>query len=140
MTNKVETLIVSTPPEMANPEAARRELRKGIKEALAKSDSIILGFVHYMYGPLRGLRFKIKNPNPEFLEEWIVKGSHPLGVKVWEKSRLAARPMILPDNLEFDSELKEFETIKKCEEFIVNMLEVTPTSQEDPYFFRLGKV
>lgn len=140
MANKVETLIVSTPSEMGNPEAARRELKKGIKEALAKSDTITMGFVHYMYGPLRGLKFKIKKPNPEFLEEWIVKDSISLGAKVWEKSRLAARAMILPDDLKFDTEPQEFETLKKAEEFIMNMLEVTPTFQEDPYFFRLGKV
>jgi hypothetical protein len=118
----------------------RKKMLKQIEDLIKRDGEVVIGMVHNFYGPLRGLKYVLLNPNAKFLEQYLFNGWEKIAKDIWTKTKLATRPMILGDDVEFDTEPVEFRTIKEGENFLRNMLDVTPSMEEDPFFFRKGAV
>lgn len=115
-----------------------------LKKMLQEQDNMLfIGMVHQgLYGPLRDLNYILMDPNPEFLNEYLTKGWHGIATDIWKKTMLATQPMILPmDMLEEKGRVPpEFERIKDAEDYIRQKLKENPSHEEDPFYYRLGKL
>jgi hypothetical protein len=113
-------------------------LEKVIKD---QNGLLLIAVVHEsVYGPLRDLNFFLTNANPKEVAHYIDEGCQELAIDVWEKTRLAARPLILPiQTLEhFKTTPPEFGSIKQAEAYIRKKLKENPSMEEDPFYYRRG--
>jgi hypothetical protein len=113
---------------------------KELEEMIQKDGKVLIYMVHEsVYGPIRGLHFVLKNPNPKSLDNYLKK-ENEISIKVWEKLMLATKPMIIPiseiPNLETPP--TEFTNLEEAENFIIK--KVNSKLYEDPWYYRIGTI
>lgn len=143
----------------------RKKAAEQIKQMLKENgNSILLGMVHDVYGPLRGLNFIVKSPEPNTvldeidlfhtpiteeeqvsimkrMEKGSPKNTFELSFKIWQETLLASKLMILPMSLLEDAENppKEVNSINEGVKECVDSLRITKLFRDkDPFFFRRG--
>ena len=141
-----------------------REIKKMQAEANGK---VFIGFVHSIYGPLRGLNFILDEVSPERIMDFIDEASEPssmdvvtlkmeqakkglpprdtkdLITQIWTQSQLATLPMVLPFDMVKESETKPdvFTTINQGMIAVHRKLKENKVQAEnDFYYYRLGKI
>ena len=118
-----------------------KELFKELESEIKKDGVLWLGMVHQtVYGPLRGLNFILKNPNPKEVHSHLTNGGmDAINFDVWSKTMLAARLMVLPREMVSLAETPPIEvnSIKEGEEHIRKMLK---KGDGDFWYFRVGIV
>jgi hypothetical protein len=113
-------------------------LEKVIKD---QKGLLLMAVVHESaYGPLRDLNFILLNANAKEVAHYIDEGCQELAIDIWEKTMLAARPLVLPIQMlgQFKNEPPEFGTIKEAEAYIRKKMNQNPSFQEDPFYYRKG--
>jgi hypothetical protein len=113
---------------------------KQLESMIKKDGKVLIYMVHEsIYGPIRGLHFVLKNPNPKSLNDYLSK-ENKISISVWEKTMLATKPMILPISEIPNLETKplEFDNLEDGENFIIK--KVNSKSFEDPWYYRVGIV
>ena len=141
-----------------------REIKKMQAEANGK---VFIGFVHSIYGPLRGLNFILDGVSPERIMDFIDEASEPnsmevvtlkmeqakkglpprdtkdLITQIWTQSQLATLPMILPFDMVKEAETKPavVTTINQGMTAVHKKLKENKVQAEnDFYYYRLGKI
>jgi hypothetical protein len=113
---------------------------KELESMIQKDGKVLIYMVHEsLYGPIRGLHFVLKNPNPKLLDSYLKK-ENEITLKVWQKLMLATKPMILPISEIPNLETKplEFNCLEDGEEFIIK--KVNSKLYDDPWYYRLGTI
>jgi hypothetical protein len=113
---------------------------KELEEAIKKEGDILIAMVHpTLYGPLRGLNFILKNPKVKELDEYLLKGCESISTHVWEKTKMAVRPMVLPKEMiaQLETPAIEISTIAEGEAHIRKIV-AEHTFEKDPWYFRSG--
>lgn len=143
----------------------RKNAGEAIKKMAEENDNkILMGMVHHMYGPLRGLNFILDTPNVEAVMDVMdsqeiemspgdqmkraeyMKTNNPENVvdlcfKTWGETGLAARLMVLPFEMADQAENypKTVNTIEGGIKEINSALKMTSHLQsKDPFFYRVG--
>ena len=115
-----------------------------LADLIKKDGKVFVGFIHGFYGPLRSLNFIVKDPNPEYVAEYLDTQEKwvSIATEIWEKCGLATTPMILPWDMldQCEKPPQTFNTFKMAEIHIRELLQKNPGLKEDPYFYRLGKI
>lgn len=113
---------------------------KELEQIIKRDGKVLIYMVHEsLYGPIRGLHFVLKNPNPKFLDNYLKK-ENEISIKVWKKLMLATKPMIIPISEIPNLETKplEFDNIEDGENFIIK--KVNSKLYEDVWYYRVGIV
>jgi hypothetical protein len=111
-----------------------------LEEIIKKDGKVLIYMVHEnLYGPIRGLHFVLRNPNPKTLNDYLKK-ENEITARVWEKTMLATKPMIIPISEIPNLETKplEFNCLEDGEDFIIK--KVNSKLYEDPWYYRLGTI
>lgn len=143
----------------------RKNAGEAIKKMAEENDNkILMGMVHHMYGPLRGLNFILDTPNVEAVMDVMdsqeiemspedqmkkaeyMKTNNPenavdLCFKIWGETGLAARLMVLPFEMADQAENypNTVNTIEGGIKEINSALKMTAHLQsKDPFFYRVG--
>lgn len=113
---------------------------KELESMIQKDGKVLIYMVHEsIYGPIRGLHFVLKNPNPKALNDYLKKENEITG-KVWERTMLATKPMILPVSEIPNLETKplEFNCLEDGEDFIIK--KVNSKLYDDFWYYRVGTI
>lgn len=111
-----------------------------LEQIISRDGKVLIYMVHEsLYGPIRGLHFVLKNPNPKLLDSYLRK-ENEISLIVWKKLMLATKPMIIPISEIPNLETKplEFNNLEDGEEFIAK--KVKSKLYEDVWYYRLGIV
>ena len=105
---------------------------------------VFLGFVHQsLYGPLRNLNFILENPNPEYLDHFLLNGQDKIVTDVWKETMLATRLMVLPWEMTYTTEITppSFASLKEAQAYIRKKLQDNKQKNiDDPFFYRKGTI
>lgn len=113
---------------------------KELESLIKKDGKVLIYMVHEtVYGPIRGLHFVLKNPNPKSLNDYLTK-QNEITLKVWQRTMLATKPMILPISEIPNLETKplEFDNLEDGEDFILK--KVNSKLFDDFWYYRVGIV
>lgn len=147
---------------------SRKDAIQEIKKMQAEANGkVFIGFVHGIYGPLRGLNFIIDGITPERIMDLIDEASEPnsmevvtfkmeqakkglppkdikdLITQIWLQSQLATLPMILPFEMVKEAETKPIEVTTINQGMIAvhkKLKENKAQAEKDFYYYRLGKI
>lgn len=111
-----------------------------LEKTIKKESNILIAIVHpSVYGPLRGLNFLLKSPDAKVTESYFLSGCEGISTYVWEKTGMAVRPMLMPNEMIslLETPPVEVDTIEDGEKHIKNVLD-KHTLGDDPFYFRLG--
>jgi hypothetical protein len=144
---------------------SRKEASIEINKMINENDGkLLMGMVHHVYGPLRGLNFILDKPNIEevldamdsqevemSIEDQVKlieeikkrepKNSIDLKIKIWNETGLSPRLMVLP--FELADQAENYPTVVKdivggIKE-VTNVLKFTaPLQAQDTFFYRKG--
>jgi len=145
---------------------SRKDTIQQIEKMQAEANGkLFVGFVHQIYGPLRGLNFILTDANPEKVVDFIDDAQKPNKMKViekkmkeakkglppkdirdiitqiWTESSLATLPMILPFEMVEEAEKKPLEVATIDEGILVvhnKLKENQIQSVKDFFFYRTG--
>jgi hypothetical protein len=122
----------------------KKEAFQELANTIKKDGKIFIGFVHEFYGPLRSLNFIVNEPSPEYVSEYLdsQKKWESISTEIWLKTKLAVRPMAFPLEMlsECETPPKTFNTFKMAEAHLKELIKKNPGLDQDPYFYRLGKI
>lgn len=113
---------------------------KELESIIARDGKVLIYMVHEsLYGPIRGLHFVLKNPNPKSLNDYLKK-ENEITIKVWQKLMLATKPMIVPisEIPKLETKPLEFTNLEDGENFIIR--KVNSKLFEDPWYYRMGTI
>ena len=111
-----------------------------LQNLIKKEGKVLIAMVHpALYGPLRGLNFILENPDAKSLDSYLASGCESISRHTWEKTMMAVKPMILPNELisQMETPPIKVKTLKEGEAHIKKIL-AQHTMEKDAFYFRLG--